>query len=308
MSDEASLQTDHLVGHILPGIGYILLGIVLLIYVYDPDFLNEIKCLRKKNKPNNFKLIKITGYVLMIIGFVCFVLWMVDIGKGNYSTKIHRVLSCLVFPLGLTMIIEPKPYIQFPKGKNINQIDAKNAFKKVYKPTWNNTDQETAATYYSKLLDTTNTKLDDAWERTMINVDLNPQSYLWKEFLPIYCFMNALMYYGHRHTPEGNTMNMPNGEEEAHTILCWSFFAAFLFFGVSEYLAILRQQTVLFVFGSITFVIIGIWYCEIAGLLYGGRFGINGATYYDATSDFGITLLVTSIVMIIGYSCFFNIN
>ena len=62
---------------------------------------------------------------------------------------------------------------------------------------------------------------------------INEESVLWREFLPVYCLMNAAMYYGHRHTPDGPSMDMPNGEEEAHNILCWLFSGAFLFFAIS---------------------------------------------------------------------------
>jgi hypothetical protein len=275
MSTEASLQTDHLIGHVLPGAAYLILGIVFLYYIRDPDsptlppyFSRCFRCCRIGDNKEWVSIIKLTGWFLIIIAFVCFVLWMVDLGNGNYNTKIHRVLSMMVLPLGIAMTYSDTRYTAFQKTKDILKDVSKSK-----------------AQY-----DLNEGLLEDALSRSYLNIQLHPVSSLWKDFLPIYCFINAALYYNHHHS----SMNMPDAEEECHTILFWLFMGSGIFFGVSQFLAILREQTVLFVFGSITIFTIGIWYIEIAIILYGGYYGVNGANYGDAAADFGITILAVS--------------
>lgn len=266
--NESSLQTDHMVGHILPGIAYIYLGLTFLYYIMFPQY-PILPCYWRKE----IHVIKLAGWLLIIIGVVCFILWMIDVGEGNNSTKIHRVLSIMVFPLGVTMIANPKTYYPYRRNK----------LKSISKEE----------------IDYRKSKIDETLGQSLLRIEIDPETTLWEDFLPIYCFINAAGYYGHRHT---STMDiMPTGEEEGHNGLFVLFAFAGIFFGISRFLSILRAQTVLFVFGATSIFMVGIWYCVLAGVLYGGAFGINGATYYDATADFMIMMFAVSTFFILAY-------
>jgi hypothetical protein len=124
----------------------------------------------------------------------------------------------------------------------------------------------------------------------------------WRYILPLYCAMNAILYYGHHHGEEGE-MTMTK-EEEAHQPFFWSYFFATYAYGISQYLAIDQIQHFLFLVGSLLFVVLGCWYIVAAVVLYGGAFGVNGATYGDTAADYGIILLVISTVAVMAYLWF----
>lgn len=211
-------------GHLVPGVGLVILGIVLIV-LYDPD---KDKLLSKPF------LQRATGLVLMIIAIVFAFTLMIEQIQGNYESKFHRVLTMLVFPLGLLMV-----------------------------------------------------QYDDI---------------RWKMFMPIFCFLNTILYYGHQHHEgeEASMSTMPTPEEQAHNF----FFVSFLLAGILYMVAFLYKSELNTFFNgvaSMLIVVVGVWYMVIAFTLYGGYYGLNGVNYDDATADFGIVLLVCSVAMITGW-------
>lgn len=283
---EASLQTDHLVINILSGIVNLVLGIILLIYIRNPDnaFLSDrIRCLYCCRINNRVSLIALTGWFLITIGFVCFVLWMVDLGQGINTTKLHYVLSVMVVPLGITMAYADQKYEQFKKTKKIIRNNVNETAE---------TQVESDIGYgYGKRV------LEEAAGRTLLNIELHPVASLWRDFLPIYCFINCIGWYDHHHISN----IMPQGEADSYIILFWLYLGAGLLFGTSRFLAILYEQTVLFIFGSLVMFVIGIWFIYSGIVLYGGFYGVNGANYADAVGDFEIIVLIFSTMCIILY-------
>lgn len=218
------MQESPFIGHLVPGIALFLFGIIL-ICLYDPE----------KNYPELKKQVtKYVGWVLVIIGVVFAVLLIVDMSTGVYDTKFHRVLSMMVFPLGMLMV---------------------------------------RAEY-----DENNTR--------------------WKLFMPVFSWLNAMMYFGHQHHEDEDVMsNMPTAEEQAHQFffICyllsgWLFIFGFLFIYHKQLNTFFNAVACMFI------VVVGIWYVVIAFVLYYGFFGRNGVNYNDSTADFGIVLLVTSSV------------
>lgn len=256
----------------LPGIANLIVSLILLYYIDDPS-----RPFFFRNTKSKAHLIRWTGLFLIALSAVIFILWMIDVGRGNYTTKIHRALSMLLLPLGISMVVPEKPYTQsFPKNKQM----AKDAEQ--YK--------------YQKEL------MEPMMGANLLRIELEPTASLWKDFLPIYLIMNSVGYYDHHHS----SMDMPTGEETSHTILCFLYFFSGLLFGVSRFLAILHEQTVLFVFGCIIVFVIGIWFIFIGIVLYGGAYGNDGVNYNDAYADFGIIVFVVSTAFMLYYICLYN--
>jgi len=254
---------------VLPGIANLIVSLILLYYIHDPSNPYFFK---KKSKGH---LIRWTGLFLIALSAVIFILWMIDVGRGNYTTKIHRALSMLLLPLGISMAVSETPH------------DSKN------KQT---TEQYKYQKEFQKEL------MEPMMNANLLRVVIEPTASLWKDFLPIYLIMNSVGYYDHHHS----SMDMPTGEETSHTILCFLYFFSGLLFGVSRFLAILREQTVLFVFGCIAVFVIGIWFIFIGIVLYGGMYGNDGVNYTDAYADFGIIVFVVTTTFMLYYIWFYN--
>jgi hypothetical protein len=221
---------------------------------------------------NARKLVGITGFVLMVVAIVCMILLFVDIFANNdTSTKFHRVLSMSVFPLGVTMFYHWASNEKLPKQKSELKT--------------------------SSLL---NEKEKEEKEKE------KEESYLWKLFMPIYCFMSAIMYAGHQHHEEGETGGemsmMPSPEEQAHIPLFMTFLAAGLFYTLA--FIITQHKRFLQYCGNVCIIIIGIWYTVIAVVLYAGFFGAFGVNYGDASGDFAIVMVVTSSFFVFAYIVF----
>jgi F0F1-type ATP synthase membrane subunit b/b'/membrane protein implicated in regulation of membrane protease activity len=130
------------------------------------------------------------------------------------------------------------------------------------------------------------------------SADNTTHELLWRYVLVFYCIINAILYYGHKH-PDASMSDMMTGEESAHQPFFWTFLLSSISFGFSQFLVGHYFVHILFAVGSWTFVVLGIWYIVAAGVLYGGAFGVDGVYYGDSTADYGIVLVVTLTIAVI---------
>jgi hypothetical protein len=90
--NDTSIQTSPFVGHLVPGIGYVLFGLILMQW-----YLNK----------SIYFYRRIMGVILLLIVVYAIIALMVDMFHiKDTSTKFHRVLTMAIFPLAITLCVE----------------------------------------------------------------------------------------------------------------------------------------------------------------------------------------------------------
>jgi len=308
------MQDSPFIGHVVPGIGFFFLGLFLVFYIFlvvYPRFFKSFTLFgRWKGGPRYWMTVIVfyIGVATLIISIYGFIAYMIDIANKDTGTKIHRVLNMLGLPLAIAMMhdawVYPKEKTLIREGFQRNFIKGemdRDAYEAATDPLIN---KETMQYINDEIKTIEEGNVDKAPINVLVftpPIIKGNQEYnvTWRYVLPLYCAMNAIIYYGHHHGEDGMAMS---GEEEAHQPFFWTYLFATYAYGISQYLAVDQIQHFLFLVGSLLFVVLGCWYIVAGVVLYGGAFGINGATYGDATADYGIILLVISTVSVMAYT------